>query len=166
MTTDALIDDILAKEGGFVDHASDHGGATNRGITARTLGAWRALGRPATVAEVKALTEQEARAIYQQRYVQPFAAIPFDELKAQLVDFGVNAGPVTAIQALQDVLGVPVDGAIGSRTLAALSVQPWRLVSNALVAKRIAYYRDLVRRDASQAVFYQGWTDRSLSFLV
>lgn len=166
MTTDAVIDDLLQKEGGFVDRAADRGHATNRGITSRTLGEWRRLGRPATVAEVKALTENEARAIYAQRYVQPFALIPFDELRAQLVDFGVNAGVFTATEALQDVLGVPVDGVLGPRTLSALGVLPWRIVSNALVAKRVAYYRDLVKHDASQAVFWDGWCNRALSFLV
>src|SRR5688572_7893012 len=113
MTTEELIDGILTREGGYVDHASDRGGPTNMGITAMTLGEWRRMGRPATRAEVKALKVEEARAIYWARYVVPFQMIPFDELKAQLVDYGVLSGPVTAIKALQHVLSVPVDGIIG-----------------------------------------------------
>lgn len=165
MTTDAILDEIIRREGGFVDQKNDHGGATNHGITSRVLGEWRRLGRPATVAEVKALGEKEARAIYLQRYVQPFALVPMDELKAQLVDFGVNAGPVTAIRCLQEVLGVPVDGVLGPRTLAAIGVTRWQLVNAGLVAKRIAYYRSLVKQDASQQVFQNGWIDRALEFL-
>jgi len=66
---DAILDRIIRREGGYVNHPADRGGATNFGITAQTLGNWRKLGRPATVAEVMALTETEARAIYRQQYI-------------------------------------------------------------------------------------------------
>jgi lysozyme family protein len=166
MTTDAVIDAVLRNEGGFVDRADDHGGATNRGITSRTLGEYRGLGRPATVAEVKALGEKEARAIYLQRYVQPFALVPMDELKAQLVDIGVTDGPVSAVRMLQEVLGVPIDGIIGQRTLAALGATPWRLVSNGLVACRVVKYARLAERDETQRVFLRGWLNRAADFYV
>lgn len=165
MRTAELIDDLLRREGGFVDHPSDRGGATKYGVTSRTLGEWRRYGRPATVAEVKALKEEDAKAIYLARYVQPFNAIAFDELKAQLVDAGVQHGPVTAIRMLQEILGVPVDGILGPRTIAALGVVPWRIVNAGLVAKRIAYYRDIVKADPSQSVFGSGWLNRALEFL-
>ena len=65
-TIEQILDDILRREGGYVNHPADRGGPTNFGITAQTLGSWRKLGRPATAAEVQALTEPEARAIYRQ----------------------------------------------------------------------------------------------------
>jgi lysozyme family protein len=34
-TIESLIDDVLAREGGYVDHPDDRGGATNFGITER-----------------------------------------------------------------------------------------------------------------------------------
>ena len=97
ITTDDVITRILAEEGGFSNDPSDHGGATNFGITAAELGRYRGYGRPATVAEVKALTEEEARAIYTTRYVPPFASIPFDTLRAQLVDYGVLSPTMEAV---------------------------------------------------------------------
>lgn len=165
MTTDALLDDLIRREGGFVNNVNDKGFATNYGITSRTLGEWRGLGRPASVAEVKALDEKEARAIYTARYVQPFRLIPFDELRAHLVDIGVQSGPVAAIEMLQQVLGVPVDGMLGPRTLAALGVLPWRVVNDAIVAHRVRFYRDLVKRDPTQSEFSAGWLTRTLEFL-
>jgi hypothetical protein len=72
------------------------GGPTRWGIDAATLGDWRKLGRPATAAEVQALGEPEADAIYRPRYYQapgfhliaPLSA----PIAAELVDSGINLG--------------------------------------------------------------------------
>lgn len=166
MTMDDLIDAVLTREGGFADHAQDHGGATNFGITAGVLGQFRGLNRPATVAEVRALPIETAREIYRVQYVRPFEAVPFDPLKAQLVDFGVVSGPLTAIRALQEVLRVFVDGVLGPRTTAALVAQDWRGVNNALVANRVRYCVAIVQRDATQHQWFYGWCVRAVSFYV
>ena len=102
-TIDSILDDILRREGGYVNHPADRGGATNFGITAQTLGAWRKLGRAATAAEVQALTETEARAIYRQQYITGpgFETIAHPALLHLLVDAGVHSGPKRAVQWLQ-----------------------------------------------------------------
>lgn len=170
MTTDRLIDEILKREGGYQDDPTDsgnaHGGATNFGITARTLGEWRRLGRQATKAEMKALTVEEARAIYKAQYVRPFEDVPFPDLQAALVDFGVNSGTVTAIEKLQEVLGVVVDGVLGPRTRTAMVAMPWKLTVNALVAARVKHCSELVEKDAKQRDKLRGWVKRAVSFYV
>jgi ferredoxin-NADP reductase len=87
-TIEQILDDILRREGGYVNHPADRGGPTNFGITAQTLGSWRKLGRPATAAEVQALTEPEARAIYRQQYITGpgFETITHPALLHLLVD--------------------------------------------------------------------------------
>jgi lysozyme family protein len=165
MTTDDLLGAILAREGGFVDSSVDKGGATNYGITATTLGVYRRLNRQATVAEVRAMKPDEARAIYRAQYCAPFECVPFDALKAQLCDFGVNSGVMTAIRTLQKVLGVPMDGVLGDRTRTALAVMPQHIVNDALVGARIGLLSAIVDRDASQQVYLHGWVKRAVSFL-
>lgn len=166
MTVETLLDGILEREGGFVNNPADRGGPTNYGITAATLGEWRRLGRPATAEEVKAMPVSEARAIYTWRYIAPFASIPFDELRAQLIDYGVNSGVTAATRALQRVLHVPVDGIIGPRTLAALMAQDWRFVNDALVAMRVRHFVLIAQHDPSQRDFFFGWIARAVGFLV
>jgi hypothetical protein len=57
-------------------------------------------------AEVKALTETEARAIYRQQYITGpgFEVITHLALLHLLVDAGVHSGPKRAVQWLQSVL--------------------------------------------------------------
>lgn len=166
MTTDQLIDGIIAREGGFVSSSADRGGATCYGVTAATLGGWRHLNRQATVAEVRALKPEEARAIYKAQYCAPFACVPFDHLQATLIDFGVTSGVTTAIKALQGVLDVPVDGILGERTRTAIAVLPWRLVNAGVIAARMRLFTELVEKDSTQREFYFGWCRRAVSFMV
>jgi lysozyme family protein len=63
MNARQIIDDIIRREGGAVDHPSDRGGQTKYGITKATLSEYR--GRQVSGVELFALTEQEAREIYQ-----------------------------------------------------------------------------------------------------
>lgn len=140
------ISGVLLREGGFIDRKDDRGGATNRGITARTLGAWRNLGRPATAAEVRSMTEAEARAIYQMEYVQRpgLHAIPDQAVFELVLDAAVNHSPERAIKMLQVALGVPQDGILGPVTRSKLSgIRPGRVYRD-VCAERIRVYGRLI----------------------
>lgn len=166
MTTDEILTDVLRQEGGFSHYASDHGGPTNYGITQQTLSDWR--GRPVTVAEVEALTEAEARAIYRRNYVEGpgFDKVADDRLRALLVDYGVHSGPRRAVRALQASVGVTTDGVLGPATLAAVNAPGaapgiYRLVLQA----RGAYIADILQREPSQRAFAAGWLRRLMTFV-
>lgn len=172
MTTEMLIDDLLRREGGYSDRKADRGGCTNMGVTAVTLGAWRKLGRRATCAEVKALTEAEAREIYRQQYITGprFDRVPSERLRALLVDWGVHSGPATAIKELQSVLGVRADGVIGPKTTEAMSrltggAAYEDVVYRAVVRARGHYLAALLQRDKTQLVFAAGWINRLMAFV-
>ena len=116
-TVDELLDEVIAREGGFVHQPADRGGPTKYGITQATLSEW--LGRPATVEEIRQLDEETAREIYVARYL---AGPRIDTLPSAIVgqvfDMAVNLGVRRAVRILQEVLGlaglrVDVDGVIG-----------------------------------------------------
>lgn len=91
---------VVAMEGGFSNDPSDHGGATNRGITAAALAHWR--GRPVTTADVHAIQPEEARAIYHANY---WNTVRGGELPGGIdlvvFDISVNSGPGRAVKMLQ-----------------------------------------------------------------
>ena len=167
MIDDTLLDGLIAREGGYVDHPADRGSATKYGVTARTLGMWRQLGRPATRAEVQALELQEARNIYRQIYIvgPGFDAITTPALRALVVDDGILSGPATAIETLQRCLGIRDDGVFGPRTRAAVEAADPVTLHVRIVKARVIRYAQIVEADPTQAVFIEGWARRALGFL-
>lgn len=152
---DACLDHVLAAEGGFVNHPADPGGATNLGITRRTLSDFR--DTEATEADVRALTRAEAREIYRARYWIPMrcAELP-PGVDLMVFDFGVNSGPGRSLRLLQGSVGVKADGSIGPITLAAARACRGAELIGRLAEGRMAYYRGL---DGFQT-FGRGWTRR------
>lgn len=146
---------VFKVEGGYVDHPRDPGGATNLGVTIATLRAWRK--RPVSKADVKALTKEEATAIYKAQYWDKVAG---DDLPAGLdyamFDFGINSGPSRAVKFLQQILGVKADGVIGVMTLEAVRQHPVNYLISELCNSRIAWLRRLKTWDT----FGKGWTRR------
>ncbi len=153
---------VLDKEGGFADHPADRGGPTNLGITWRTLAEWKGVPTDAPtdslLADLRALTRREAGEIYRASYWLPMRCGDLPPAAALMTfDFGVNAGPRTAVKLLQRVAGVTDDGAVGPRTLDAVrAVDPARLVDQ-LAEARLAYFRSL----PDFATFGAGWTART-----
>jgi lysozyme family protein len=163
MTVDELIDEIVEREGGFVNNPLDRGGPTRYGITQVTLARWR--GAPVTVEDVRTLELGEARDIYRSEYViQPgFALLP-EPLRAHVVDFGVNAGPAQAVKTLQRVLGVKADGIMGPVTRHALQIVfdsgGVERLTRRFWQERVRFYIHLVGVRPNQLEFADGWLNR------
>jgi len=147
-------------EGGFSNHPSDPGGATNMGITRETLARWR--GRPVSVEEVRQLTRDEARQIFQEYYWKPLRG---DELPlpAALMAYntGVLSGQERAVLTLQAALnrqGKPValDGDIGPATIGASIAADQRRLVDDYAEIYEAYLRSL----PTFATFGRGWLNR------
>lgn len=163
---DAIIDDIIAREGGYVDHPADRGGPTNFGITLTTLGGWR--GRPVTAADVRGLSRAEAKAIYADRYIKRpgFDRIADAAKRAHLVDCAVLHGPGRAIRLVQEAVGARIDGIVGPETTRLIGLRGTALFNGALARARVKFLARIVARDPSQAVFLEGWMNRATGFLV
>lgn len=165
MTAEDIIDDILRREGGYVDHALDKGGCTNHGITQATLADWR--GAPVTAQDVRNLTAVEAREIYRQRYiVEPnLCRILDDKVKGLAVDCAVNHGPSQAVKLLQLAAHIFPDGQFGPKTEAAVNRMDARALYARLCAARIRFYGQILKRNPTQCVFAEGWLNRASEFV-
>ena len=171
-SVDSMIDDIIRREGGFVDHPADRGGPTRYGITHKTLA--RYLGRDVTRDDVRQLSRELAAEIYRRAYyLEPrIDALPAS-VRAFLFDSAVNHGPRRAVRFLQQVLNAAgfgtlvVDGLAGPKTrrhakAADEAMGSWLLA--ALAEERRMFYRLIVARDPSQRVFFDGWMKRVAEF--
>ncbi len=168
-----LIDEVLAKEGGYVNHSADKGGPTNFGITQSTLS--RYLECVVTIEEVKTLDIQTARDIYELRYYRNPRIDKLPEaIQHFAFDCAVNHGPRRAIKFIQHVCSeagfgpLTTDGLMGPKTKAnadscLASMGNWMLT--ALVEERRMFYLKIVENRSSQQVFLKGWLNRANSFL-
>ena len=172
-TIEQMIDDVLVREGGYVNHPADRGGATNFGITLATLSKY--LGQAATLADIQSLSLEVAREIYQRNfYFSPGLHTLPDTIQPFVFDSAVNHGPRTAIRFLQSVCNQagyqPVlseDGAIGPNTRRGIA---WAIEAmgdvflQAIVEERKNFYLIIVAARPSQEVFLNGWMNRIKEF--
>ncbi|HEY8577625.1 MAG TPA: glycoside hydrolase family 108 protein [Devosia sp.] len=156
---DICLNLVLRHEGGFSDHPADPGGATNMGITRKTLAAWRGISPWWTLSktEVQSLTRAEAARIYRDRFWERCRAGQMPAgLDLAVFDYAVHSGPDRAIRALQKQLGVTVDGQAGPVTLAAIAQKPVPDLVVALCSERQRFLSQL----PAFATFGKGWTSR------
>lgn len=165
MSLEQIINDILKREGGYVNHPADRGGPTKYGITLATLCSWRH-NLNLKPEDVENMPEDEARAIYKRRYFEEpgFEALdPF--FWPFLVDAAVNHGPSAAVKMLQRALGASPDGILGPATLTAAKAHVPRRLAAKFVAERAKKYGRIITQDPSQAAFAAGWMSRLGEFI-
>lgn len=166
MTPDEIIEDILRREGGYVDHPADKGGPTNYGITLSTFKrVSKKNGQTVTVDDLKALTKDQARLIYKAEYVDPFSYVTGPKLRALVIDSAVNHGVGRSTKWLQEALGVKPDGIVGPLTEAAMIQAQSTVVYRVFLRRRIVFYGTIIKNDPSQAVFAEGWMRRVAEFI-
>jgi len=178
-----LAEEIVVREGGFVNDPDDPGGATNHGVTIGTL---RRLGLDVNrdgridVADVRSLTRAQAVDVYiDHYYTRPgISGLP-EPVQASVFDMYVNAGmnAVKTLQRLCTDMGFPCDpdGQIGPQTIraaqGAFEAAPNHFADAYSIARRNYYYgladarpqsrKFARRRDGGKG----GWITRAEEFI-
>lgn len=172
--TDALVEALIDREGGYVANPADKGGPTCFGITEAVA---RANGYRGAM---RGLPRDEAAAIYKRIYwLRPRfdeVAARSERIAAELFDTGANMGPAVAVTFLQRTLTalnrnggdypdlVP-DGRVGPNTLAALDAflalrgknSGETVLLRALEALQGERYLRLAERRPANEAFLYGW---------
>lgn len=178
-----IAEEIVGREGGFVNDPDDPGGATNHGVTIGTL---RRLGIDVNrdtridMADVRALTRKQAVEIYLKHYYEGpgIASLP-EAVQASVFDMYVNAGgnAVKILQRLLSDMGFPCDpdGEIGPQTIRAAQMAweaaPSHLVDAYGITRRNYYYALAEKRPASRKFARArdggkgGWIKRAEEFI-
>ena len=143
---------VLKEEGGYVNDAHDPGGATNFGVTKATYEQF--IGHPVSIQDMQSLTVEQITPLYRGMF---WDAVHGDDLPAgvdyAVFDYAVNSGTGRAAKALQQALGVVVDGALGAQTLAAVkAADPEELVEK-ICGGRLSFLQAL----PTWQYFGKGW---------
>ena len=178
-----MAQEIVAREGGYVDDPNDPGGATNHGVT---LGTLRRLGRDldgdgdVDRTDLRRLGESEAATIFLRDYFHAprIDALP-EVLQPSVFDMYVNAGAgaVKLLQRLLNEMGEALeeDGVIGPQTVAAarraVAAAPDHIADAYGIARRNYYFALADRRPASRKFARSraggkgGWIRRAETFI-
>ena len=152
---DKAFDLVIVNEGGYVDNSQDPGGATNWGCTKAV---WeKYVGHEVTKDDIKALTKEDVKPLYKRNY---WDAIHGDAIHSGLdyciFDCAINSGVGRAAKFIQEIVGVPADGAIGNNTVTAITQINSITLINEFSDKRQAFLESL----KTFPTFGKGWTKR------
>jgi lysozyme family protein len=180
MNIEQYLEELIKREGGYVNNPADRGGATKFGITeavARTNG---------FKGNMKDLSLDVAKAIYKKQY---WTAPRFDQINLinsavaeELLDTGVNCGTSFAKPLLQRALNLlnnqgkggwpdlAVDGIYGPATLNALKTylakrgkDGEKVLLRVLNIMQGQRYIEICERNPSQEQFFYGWIANRIS---
>lgn len=170
------IDEVIDREGGYVNHPKDKGGPTKYGITEAKAREHGYQGHIADLTRAFAVRVYEADFWGRLRLDEVSQYSP--ELAVYLFDFGVNSGTGRAAKFLQRLLNslnhcgehypdIRVDGAVGRMTLQSLKgfyakrgESGMNVLAHAVNGLRIAFCVGITEDNESQEVFAFGWLSR------
>ena len=153
MNFDQAFNRLLGHEGGYTCNPADPGGETNWGISKRSY----------PNLDIKNLTADQAKSIYQHDYWQPLQLnlLP-SEVQYDLFDAAVNSGNKQAIKWLQRAARVLDDGILGKITLAACGNIPGYVLSARFNGYRLQFMSAL----PAWNTFGRGWANRIAKNLI
>ena len=175
-----LLQDVVVREGGFVDNPFDRGGATQLGISLRYLrnkGIDLDSDGDTDAHDIRLVTPEIAVTFYREDFYHSprYNLLPMP-IAAPVVDAAVMSSPRRASRMLQRAVNrlveqrLRVDGHVGPATAAAAQSAveehgEYRVIA-IFTYERIRFYGRIVARDRSQYEFYRGWIDRAAEFLL
>lgn len=180
MDVAALIDEVIAREGGYSNHPTDRGGPTNFGITQAVA---RANGYAGDIRQLpRGVAEAIYRRLYWERPGYAFVAEIAPNVAAELFDSAVNMGPATATAFLQRALNalnrnqkdypdLKTDRLIGAKTLAVLGAfmrlrgeAGEKVLLKAIEALQGERYVALAESRPANEAFLYGWLANRIGY--
>jgi lysozyme family protein len=169
------IKDVMYNEGGYVNHKSDKGGATNYGISLRflkSLGAVGDINKDGIVDknDIKELKKEQAKEIYKVEWWKrhKYNRIKNIRIATKVLDMSINLGAFNAHCILQKSLNnygnkLKVDGIIGIETIEAINrCKDINRLMTYIIVNLSRYYLNLYTQDKKNRVnFIVGWLRRA-----
>lgn len=187
MSFDKHFKKTTALEGGYSNHSLDRGGETYKGIARKfhkAWSGWEIIDRYKSIHGTKRLnsvlqSDKKLQGLVKSFYKKTFwdryrlDEINSDLITGELYDSCVNMGsrPIKWLQENVNIFRIKkgqdllvVDGKIGSATVRAVnkivkSKIYERVLFKSLDTDQGAFYKKIVKKNKSQAVFYVGWME-------
>lgn len=176
------IEHTLEVEGGYTHDPDDSGGPTKWGITLTFYRSY--VDEAGTIDDIKNLTRQDAKDIYEDCVWTPARFVTTDEDGAATHDYSdlpvgsdrlvfsyaINMGWKRGHTLLQKAIAasgeeISVDGWLGPSTVKAAHRTDSRQLVERLTVEALAFYSEIIRNDPSQKKFMRGWFYRATSEL-
>lgn len=186
---DRAFDFMIQNEGGYVNHPNDPGGATNYGVSLRTL---KALGDEdfdldedgdIDADDIRAMSLADAKAFYHRyfwdnvRYTDRngrecyvYESMYDEEVAIKIFDMSVNMGHKQAVKIVQRTINLDIssvyhlsaDGVIGEKTMTLLQQEDdTETFLRRLQSEFARFYYQLADKKPARAVFLLGWLRRA-----
>ena len=150
---------ILHWEGGFAFDKDDLGGITNKGITLTTFRS--IFGKNKTANDLKHMTQAQWNVVFKSYFWDKWKA---DQITDQsvaniLVDWLWCSGSY-GIKIPQKVLGVSVDGIVGSKTIEAINARDGKELFGTIKQERKDFIDRICQTRPQNKKFKNGWLNR------
>lgn len=171
-----IIEKTLKNEGGYVNHASDRGGETYKGIARKFWPQWTGwsiidrMERGKYTSDKAFTTALDANSELHQLVLDFYKKnfwdkmrldeVKNDKIKYLMSDFGINFGTSRAVKYAQICSGSKVDSLIGPNTIQAINKTEPNKFCYQFLMECVEGYVSLVNRDDSQRAFLLGWMRR------
>jgi len=167
---------VLDREGYWVNHGSDYGLETYRGISFRYNPSWKGweyINQYKRTHRLKwndSIPGDMLKWHIMDHYLsiwcsENFMYISDDDIATYTFDFRINS-QYLAIKTIQETLNemdypTEITGIMDMETVSSLNICPkWEFIAK-LMENRLEYYTNIVNKYPSQRVFYQNWVMRS-----
>lgn len=164
---------IKPNEGGYANVANDTGGETYAGIARNYNPVWQGWGYIDFIKRTRGTITintmfPDIQYMVDEFYLNRWNANRFSEISSQsvanlLFDFHVHSQS-HAIKAVQQLVGVTVDGVMGTKTITAINSADPAQLHDQLKEYRIRFLNSLIQNDPTQADFFEGWMARIARF--
>lgn len=178
---DAALTTVLKHEGGFVHDPTDPGGATNYGVSLRSVAAFDGDGDgrldfdldgdgDADEHDIRIMTMDQATDYYRRAWWDKhgYGGVADPAVATKLFDLAVNMGAAQAHKIVQRAVRAcwfPLadDGVLGPKTLSSINAAEPRALLAAMKSEAAGFYRQLAATKPPLGKFLAGWLNRAYS---
>ena len=157
---------VLKHEGGYTE---DHAGATNFGVTLRSLDIDIDLDGDIDADDIRAMDIDDAIAFYKRRWWDQYGyqRISDDDVATKVFDLAINMGARQAAKLVQRALracgkkDIKDDGVLGPISYQAIESIPSDRLVACIRSEAAGFYRRLVVNKPKYKKFLEGWLNRA-----